>query len=260
VTTRTHRARHRAARRPMTQLIGVAQTVANSTAGRRAAVVATASGILVSTIGGAAHAAPAQHEAASKLSTVDLGALTEQARQALEAAPVVTVAADAKLSVETATVAVTPAPKPEPVVERETTTASRTAERTATDTAEASAEAAPAPAPASGLGAQVVSVGMRYLGVPYVSGGSTPSGFDCSGFTSYVFAQLGIDLPHSSSSQHYSGTQVSAADRQPGDLVWSPGHIAIYAGDGLVLEANSASGEVVLGNMWMSNPEYIRVG
>src|SRR5690606_8647698 len=64
--------------------------------------------------------------------------------------------------------------------------------------------------------ASVVSIAMRYLGVPYVWGGTTPAGFDCSGFTSYVFAQVGIDLPRTSASQRYAGTVVSWAEAQPG--------------------------------------------
>ncbi|MCA5892990.1 NlpC/P60 family protein [Isoptericola sp. NEAU-Y5] len=257
----TTSARHRAARRPLTPLSEIAKTVGGSNAGRRAAVVATAGGLLVSTFGAtAAQAAPVDHDAANKLSTVDLSALTEQAKSALQAAPVVAVDADATMDVEMVTkkiaakAEITPAPEPEPepepepVVESTTTeAASRSTERTAVSSD-------------SSLGAQAVSIAMRYVGTPYVVGGSSPSGMDCSGLTSYVYAQLGVDLPRTSSDQHYAGTIVSSAEARPGDLVWTPGHIAIYAGDGKVVEASRALGwEVGYRDMWQTNPTYIRV-
>jgi cell wall-associated NlpC family hydrolase len=249
VTART-RGRHRAARRP----IAVAPS---SAAGRRAAVVATAGGLLVSTFATAtsAQAAPMPDDAANKLSTVDLGALTEQARQALEAGPVVTVADNAKVSVEKVSAkivedAITPAP--EPVVET-TTSSSDSASTSSSSTASSSI-------PASANGSTIVSIASRYIGVPYVSGGSSPSGFDCSGFTQYVYAQVGISLPRSSADQRYAGTVVSAADAQPGDLIWTPGHISIYAGDGMQIDAPRPGKTIQFRSIWQSNPTFIRVG
>jgi cell wall-associated NlpC family hydrolase len=69
----------------------------------------------------------------------------------------------------------------------------------------------------------VVGIAMRYLGVPYVWGGSTPRGFDCSGFAMYVFAQIGVSLPHSSYAQFAMGSSVSISQLQPGDLVFFTG-------------------------------------
>lgn len=260
MTARTSQGRHRAARRP----IAIAPTGA---AGRRAAVVAAAGGLLVSTFAsaGAAQAAPVDTDAAQKLSTVDLGALTDQAREALEAAPVVTVDAKAKVDVEkvTAKIAagakITPAPEPEPepvVVEssvdtdRSTSTVSRSEERTEVETA----------VPASANGSAIVSIAMRYVGVPYVSGGSSPSGFDCSGLTQYVYAQVGISLPRTSSAQRYAGTVVSASAAKPGDLIWTPGHVAIYAGNGMQIDAPKPGDVVKYRAIWQSNPTFIRVG
>jgi cell wall-associated NlpC family hydrolase len=235
-------------------------------AGRRVAVAAAAGGLLVSTIGGAtaAHAAPVDADAAKKLSTVDLGALTDQARQALESAPVVTVAAEAKIDVEKVTpkvvkkVEIKAAPEPEPVVER-TVAPSRSSERTDLS-ASTEAPAETSSAPASAVGSSVISVASRYVGVPYVSGGSTPSGFDCSGFTQYVFAQVGVSLPRSSSDQRYAGTVVSRADAQPGDLIWTPGHIAIYAGGNTQIDAPRPGKTIQFRSIWQSNPTFIRVG
>jgi cell wall-associated NlpC family hydrolase len=92
----------------------------------------------------------------------------------------------------------------------------------------------------------VVGIAMQYLGVPYVWGGSTPRGFDCSGLVSYVFAQIGVSVPHSSYSQFGMGTAVSISDLQPGDLVFFAGasHVGIYIGGGQFIHAPH-TGDVV---------------
>ncbi len=254
------RGRHRAVRRP----IAVAPS---STAGRRAAVVATAGGLLISTLGTgtAAQAAPVDNDAANKLSTVDLAALTDQARQALAAAPVVTVAGDAKVSVETVTVekvdeAITPAPEPEPepepVVQTRSTSSSSASSSGSSSSAAASASVS---IPDSAVGSTIISIASRYVGVPYVSGGTTPSGFDCSGFTSYVYAQAGISLPRASADQRYAGTVVPRSQAQPGDLIWTPGHIGIYAGGNTQIDAPRPGKTIQFRNIWQSNPTFIRV-
>jgi cell wall-associated NlpC family hydrolase len=87
----------------------------------------------------------------------------------------------------------------------------------------------------------IVAEALTYVGqVPYVKTGSTPSGWDCSGFTRYVFAKFGIDLEHSAGKQSRTGTWTGVP--QPGDLVsFERGkgveHIGIYVGDGLVVES-----------------------
>ena len=95
----------------------------------------------------------------------------------------------------------------------------------------------------------VVSLAMEYLGVPYTWGGASPkTGFDCSGLVTYVFAQLGVSLPHYAASQFYSPTAVWVSPKrlQPGDLVFfvgsdgtrkEPGHVGIYVGDGYFIDA-----------------------
>jgi len=93
--------------------------------------------------------------------------------------------------------------------------------------------AAVPPAPPSRY-AGVAGVAMQYLGIPYVWGGSSPAGFDCSGFVMYVYAQMGVSLPHHAASQYSYGVPVSRGDLQPGDIVFFDGlgHNGIYIGGG----------------------------
>jgi peptidoglycan DL-endopeptidase CwlO len=92
----------------------------------------------------------------------------------------------------------------------------------------------------------VVGVAMHYLGVPYVWGGSSPRGFDCSGLVMYAFAQIGVSLPHSSYAQYNMGTPVSMGQLEPGDLVFFSGasHVGIYIGGGQFIHAPH-TGDVV---------------
>jgi peptidoglycan DL-endopeptidase CwlO len=93
----------------------------------------------------------------------------------------------------------------------------------------------------------VIATAKQYLGVPYVWGGSTPSGFDCSGFTSYVYRSVGISLPRTSRAQQNVGTRISLSQVQPGDLVFrgSPAyHVGIYIGGGQYIHAPQ-TGDVV---------------
>lgn len=93
-------------------------------------------------------------------------------------------------------------------------------------------------APTSGNGAAVVEYAKQFIGTKYVYGGSSPStGFDCSGFTSYVYKNFGVSLPHSSGGQASVGTAVSKENLALGDLVIYSGHVAIYVGGGQVIHA-----------------------
>ena len=90
---------------------------------------------------------------------------------------------------------------------------------------------------------------MQYLGVPYVWGGTSPSGFDCSGLVQYVCRQNGISVPRVAASQRGAGTYVSRENLQPGDLVFfSNGggisHVGIYVGNGNMIHAPQ-TGDVV---------------
>lgn len=245
------RARHRSARRPATPLTDLASAASDSmgAVGRGAAVVAASSGLVVTMITPAG-AAPGAG-AAGALPAVDTSALTASARAVLQTSPVVSSPADAAWSFEAP--AVTAVEKP--VQTRAArAAASRSAERTAV------AATVNNPVPQSVSGNAVLEIAARYVGVPYVAGGTTPDGFDCSGFVSYVYAQLGIDLPHSSSGIKAAGTVVSRADALPGDLIWSPGHISIYAGGNDQIDSPTAGKTVQFRSIWQSSPVFIRIG
>ena len=100
--------------------------------------------------------------------------------------------------------------------------------------------------PASGNGSSIVATARKYLGYKYVYGGSSPStGFDCSGFTSYVFKQHGISLNRTAAGQYSNGVAVSRSNLQPGDLVMfgksGINHVAIYIGGGQIIHASTPS-------------------
>jgi len=96
------------------------------------------------------------------------------------------------------------------------------------------------PKPSYQPNGNVVDIAKRYLGAPYVWAASGPNSFDCSGFTSFVYRQVGISLPHSSRAQINCGARVSRGDLQPGDLVFfgSPiHHVGLYVGGGQMIDA-----------------------
>ncbi|MCU1560889.1 C40 family peptidase [Mycetocola sp.] len=108
--------------------------------------------------------------------------------------------------------------------------------------------------------AQVYSVALQYQGVPYVYGGATPAGFDCSGFVKYVYAQFGVSMPHSSTAQGNMGKRISIQDAVPGDLIVSDGHIGFYAGDNKILHASRPGTPLRIGPIYADNWWVVRIG
>lgn len=105
---------------------------------------------------------------------------------------------------------------------------------------------------------KVVTVAKRYTGVRYKPGGTSPKrGFDCSGFTQYVYKKVGKKLPRTSGAQRFAGKRVSRP--LPGDLVWTPGHVAIYVGKGKIIDAPKPGKKITVRGMWQRNPTFVRV-
>jgi cell wall-associated NlpC family hydrolase len=129
--------------------------------------------------------------------------------------------------------------------------------RTASSFSFSGGDAARVPAGSS----PAVDVAQQYLGVPYVWGGESPSGFDCSGLVQYVYGQLGVDLPRTAAEQARVGQPVAGlADARPGDLLafHDPvDHIGIYAGNGLMVVAPK-TGDVVKVQPVYDQPTAIR--
>lgn len=229
--------RHRSTRRynPVSEMATVVARAGG--AGMKGTAVVAAAGGLVAAVAVPANAAPA------------LGAQApEQAPLAATAAPSV-VAPRASSPVAQATFGVSgvkavakPKPKPPPVVTagvairtRATTATSRSTTRTAAATAPAPAAPAPTRVVASG---SILDIARSLLGIPYVYGGSTSAGFDCSGFTQYVYGRAGISLPRTAEGQRQAARRTSSP--QPGDLVFfgSPAyHVGIYVAPGVMIDS-----------------------
>ena len=118
-----------------------------------------------------------------------------------------------------------------------------------------------APVPQSVSGNAVLEVAARYVGVPYVSGGSTPPASTARASCPTSTSQLGISLPRSSGGiRSVAGQVISRSEAKPGDLIWTPGHIAIYAGGNQQIDAPRPGKTIQFRGIWQRNPTFLRVG
>jgi cell wall-associated NlpC family hydrolase len=223
--------------------------------------VLAVSGGLVASLGLQAHAAPASVDTTAT-ATTEAPTGVQQASSVPSALVDGVAAAPTFGDIGFTAVATKPKPKPKPKpvvrVQRATERVSRSSERTAPATPAPVSIKAGAPGSAE-FGAAVMSIAARYAGTPYRYGGTTPAGFDCSGYTSYVFRQVGIDLPRTSSAQRAATTRISRSEAVPGDLVFLPGHVGIYAGNGMMWDAPRTGKDVQKRPVYSSSATYGRV-
>lgn len=264
MTAQTYTARHGAKRSAFSHLRELSATV--NTHGRKGPVVAASSGLALTMVATAAGAVTAPAPEVNAQAEIAATTISEEAQAALAAPTSMDVAADSEWT-SGAAVKVETTKAPAPVV-RSTAQAqsAQHAERQASAratrsvTRQAPGQAQPAPVETKGFGAQVVAIAMRYIGTPYVHGGASPAGFDCSGFTQYVYAQMGISLPRSSSGQRSAGRVVPASEARPGDLMWWPGHVGIYLGNGQHIAARNPGTPLKAGPIFRGGATFIRLG
>ncbi|MDN6303962.1 MAG: C40 family peptidase, partial [Brachybacterium sp.] len=117
-----------------------------------------------------------------------------------------------------------------------------------------------APAPSAAKGSSILATARNGIGTPYVYGGTSTSGWDCSGFVQWVYGQHGINLPRGAAGQAAAGTVIPRSQAQPGDLVYKPGHIGIYAGGNQFVDAGNSRVDTSERNIYSGSWTFIRVG
>jgi peptidoglycan DL-endopeptidase CwlO len=260
--------RHRTPPRAVTPLSELTQTLTGQFAlvGRSGAIVAMSTGLVasasvpaqalahtrpaaaVSSAGTAASAALTVNSMTTGRSNVLIGSRTLEQRTAISAPSAATVSFEAD------------AFKAAPARVRTTV---KTVTLSARATAKSIVPKAKSTAAGSARGASVLSVAARYVGTPYVYGGTTPRGFDCSGFTGYVFRQLGVSLPRTANEQMKATRQISRSEARAGDLVFfvSGGrayHNGIYAGNNMMYDAPRSGKTLQKREIWSADVVFAR--
>ncbi|WP_404289302.1 C40 family peptidase [Glutamicibacter arilaitensis] len=276
MTKRQAPGRHRAPAARTNPLASISQAVSSNagSVGRQAAVVAAASGLIV-TLGVPGQATAPRDVSASPVDTIN------PERVAVKAVKVSTKKAD---NVDIERASFTAEPKPEPVViavadDIEPTTRENSGNSDSSGSSDSMApmtrqnrggnsqQSAPtetkqesskqeSSAPSKNL-TGIAATASKYSGVPYVWGGNTPSGWDCSGFVKYVYAQHGINIARGTSAILGSGQFKRTSNPKPGDLVFQNGggHVGIYLGGGQMIGAQNPTVDTMIHSV-TRNPLY----
>ena len=278
MTEKSH-GRHRSPGRynPLSELTLIVSR-ASSPALKTSAVVAASGGLVAAfaipatAVGQTTAAAPAAAPADRSSTLLSISERSAEAaasraavRPALVAPAVAAPAAVPSFGSLAFTAVQKPPPPPPPPVAAPAARESESSSRS-TRSSGASQTATPAPAPKTEAPVRVASGGVldvaaSLVGIPYKYGGTTPAGFDCSGFTQYVFAQVGISLGRTTYQQWAQTTAVS--NPQPGDLVFyngpSPTHVGIYAGNGMMYDSPRAGKSTSLRPLFSGSYSFRRV-
>lgn len=265
--------RHRAPQRAVTPLSEMTEALTGQIAmvGRSGAIVAMSTGLVASVASAPAQALGTTATAVAALDTSASSALTTHSMAAgrssvligsvtLAQGASVSAPSAAKVTFDTDAFKAVPAP-----VRRTVKKAASTSSSSSASTSSRSSTPASSPSKAgSTSGSSVLAIAARYVGIPYVYGGTTPKGFDCSGYIGYVYRQLGVSLPRTANDQMNATKRISRSEARPGDLVFfvSGGrayHDGIYAGGNMMYDSPRTGKSIAKREIWSSAVVFGRV-